>query len=78
MVDVLGPGLIGPYFLVEFAVFMYALMTLRPGFPYLRVLGAIAGIGIVLWLADFLGPNWIRYLIENFFSFIGNRIASVV
>ncbi|QQR92430.1 MAG: hypothetical protein IPJ89_04735 [Candidatus Iainarchaeum archaeon] len=77
MFDVLGPGLIGPYFLLEFAVLMYVLTTLRPGFPYVRLISVGIGAFLVLSLADFLGPDWLHYLIENLWSFIGQRVGQV-
>jgi hypothetical protein len=77
MLDVLGPGLIGGSFLVEFAVLMYVLITLRPGFPYVRVVSYAAGFYLILLAADFLGPHWVHTLVDNVWSFIGNEIASV-
>ncbi len=76
MFDVLGPGLIGPYFLLEFAVLMYVLLTLRPGFPYLRVITFLA-VFYVVYFNFGVGTMIGHQLVEVLWQFIGQRIAGL-
>lgn len=78
MIDALGPGLFGPYLLLELAILVYVIFFLRPGFPFLRVISYGIGFYVLFLVVDFLGPNWVRYLVENIWSFIVRDLARVL